>query len=257
VIVSDHLIYPEKLETPYPYTRSGNPRWQPETAWPDPLIAIGAMAGATERLRFITSIYLLGLRHPVEAAKQIATACVMSGDRVTLAVGAGWMREEFDLLGVPFEERGRRLDESIDVVRKLWRGGVVEHHGEHYDFDGLRIAPVPKAKVPIWGGGTSAPALRRAATRLDGWASEIQSRDEMRAIVARLHAMRAESDLAGEPFGICGALREGFTHDDFREMADLGVTQQIVVPWLLYGMTEDDLGKKIDGIRRFADEHIR
>ena len=95
VVVSDHLIYPGELQSAYPYTDDGKPRWEQATAWPDPLIAVGALAGATERLRFITSIYILTLRHPVVAAKQVATASVFSGGRLTLGVGAGWMREEF------------------------------------------------------------------------------------------------------------------------------------------------------------------
>ena len=257
VVVSDHLVYPSRLESRYPYTSSGEPRWKPDTAWPDPMIAIGAMAAATERLQFITSVYLLALRHPVVAAKAIATADVFSGGRVTYALGAGWMREEFDLLGVPFRARGRRLEECITVLRKLWRGGMVEHHGEFYDFDPLQISPLPTRRVPLWGGGTSDPALRRAATQLDGWASEIQTRAELRETTGKLHAWRAGSDLAGEPLGICAAVKDALTADHHREMADLGVTQLITVPWLQYGIVDDDVEKKCEGIRRFSDDFIR
>jgi len=186
VVVSDHLIYPGDLKSPYPYTSNGQPRWERDTAWPDPMIAIGAMAAVTARLRFITSIYLLPLRHPVVAAKQATTVDVLSGGRLVLGIGAGWMREEFELLGVPFEKRGRRLEECVAVLRKLFAGGDVEHHGEFYDFDALRMSPLPKAPVPIWGGGTSEAALRRAATLLDGWVSEINTRDEIRTIAEHL-----------------------------------------------------------------------
>ncbi len=257
VVVSDHLIYPGDLKSPYPYTSNGQPRWERDTAWPDPMIAIGAMAAVTARLRFITSIYLLPLRHPVVAAKQATTVDVLSGGRLVLGIGAGWMREEFELLGVPFEKRGRRLEESVAVLRKLFEGGDVEHHGEFYDFDALRMSPLPKAPVPIWGGGTSEAALRRAATLLDGWVSEINTRDEIRTIAGKLHAWRAESERAEQPFGICAALRDGFTAEHYREMADVGVTQLITVPWLISGMTDDDVEKKCDTIRRFADEFIR
>lgn len=257
VVVSDHLIYPEELRTPYPYTRSGRPRWERDTAWPDPMIAIGAMAAATERLKFITSIYLMPLRHPVVAAKQVATVEAFAPGRLVLGVGAGWMREEFDLLGIPFEKRGRRLDEGIDVMRRLLEGGAVEHSGECFEFEPLRISPVPEHPVPIWGGGTSDRALRRAATRLDGWVSEIQDRAEVHDIVAKLRAWRAESERAGEPFGLCVALRDGFTPEHHREMEDLGVTQLITVPWLVEGLTEDDVGKKCDAIHRFGDATIR
>jgi hypothetical protein len=119
------------------------------------------------------------------------------------------------------------------------------------------MSPVPGAPVPIWGGGTSDPALRRAATTLDGWVSEINTRDEIRQIAGKLADWRAGSERAGLPFGICAALRDGFTLDHYREMTDLGVTQIVTVPWLLQGMVEDDVDKKCDAIRRFADEYIR
>ncbi len=256
VIVSDHLIYPGELKTPYPYTSSGKPRWEPDTAWPDPMIAAGALTAATERLHVIMSIYLLGLRHPVVAAKEIATVDGFSGGRVIFGIGAGWMREEFELLGVPFAKRGRRLEEAVEVVRKLHAGGDVEHHGEFFDFEPLRISPVPSQPVTMWGGGTSDVALRRAATLFDGWVSEINTRAEIRDAADRMLAWRAESDRAGIPFGISAALRDGFTKEHYREMEEVGVTHLTTVPWLIYGMTDDDVGKKIDGINRFADEFI-
>ena len=256
VVVSDHLVYPGDLRSRYPYTADGTPRWEAATAWPDPLIAVGAMAGATERLEFITSVYLLGLRHPVVAAKQVATASVFAAGRLVLGVGAGWMREEFELLGQPFSQRGRRLEESVAVMRKLWAGGMVEHHGEFYDFAPIQMSPLPARPVPIWGGGTSDAALRRAATRFDGWASEIQTRAEIRAITARLRAWRGDSPLAEEPFGICAAVKDAFSPDHFVELAELGVTRLITVPWLFYGVTDDDLDRKLEGIRRFGEEVI-
>ena len=193
IVVSDHVIHPAQLSTPYPYTADGQPRWEPDTPWPDPLIAVGAMAAVTRKLRFITSVLVLTLRHPVLAAKSVATASVLSQGRLTLGVGAGWMREEFAVLGQPFEDRGRRLAEAIAVLRTLFAGGVVEHHGEFYDFGPLQMNPVPKVPVPIYGGGVSDAALRRAATICDGWASEIQTRDELDEILARLQAYRADS----------------------------------------------------------------
>jgi len=196
VVISDHLVYPQRLDTPYPYTADGAPRWQADTPWPDPFVAIGAMSAVTERLRFIVSVLVLPLRHPVMAAKSIATAAVLSGDRLTVGVGAGWMREEFDLLGQPFEGRGQRLDEAIEVMRTLWRGGMVEHHGAHYDFGPVQMSPVPRRPVPLYGGGVSEPALRRAATLCDGWASEVQTTREVEEIVQKLRG-----DIAPAPSG--------------------------------------------------------
>jgi probable F420-dependent oxidoreductase len=256
VIVSDHVIYPGNLRTPYPYTSHGRPRWEADTPWPDPLIAIGAMAAVTERIRFISSIYLLGLRHPVLAAKSVATAAVMSQNRLTLGVGAGWMREEFDLLGQPFARRGPRLEESIAVLRKLFRGGMVEHHGEFYDFDPIQMSPVPDRPVPLYGGGISDRALRRAATVCDGWASEIQTTAELDIIIEKLRTYRRDSPHANEPMGICAALRDVINLEGYRAMAERGVTELITVPWLFYGDATQSCARKCEGIRRFGDEVI-
>ena len=256
IIVSDHLIYPGELRTPYPYTSHGRPRWEVDTPWPDPLIAVGAMAAVTERIRFIVSIYLLGLRHPVLAAKSVATAAVMSQNRLTLGVGAGWMREEFELLGQSFAGRGRRLDEAIEILRKLFAGGMVEHRGEFFDFDPIQMSPVPDRAVPFYGGGVSEPALRRAATLCDGWASEIQTTEELDNIIAKLRALRSDSARADKPFGICAALRDVSDLDGYRAMAERGVTELITVPWLFYADAAQSCAQKCDGIRRFADEVI-
>jgi probable F420-dependent oxidoreductase len=253
VVLSDHLVHPEELRTPYPYTRDGAPRWPAGTDWPDPLVTVGALASVTSRLRFIVSIYVLGLRHPIAAAKSIATAAVLAENRLVLGVGAGWMRDEFEALGVPFERRGARLDESIEVMRKLWGGEPVAHEGEFYSFPALSMHPVPAAPVPIWGGGLSAPALRRAATRCDGWLSEVNSEAEVREIVARLRALRETSARCDRPFSICAALNDVVDLDGYKRMAALGVTQLITVPWLFFGRPTC-LADKVDGLHRFADQ---
>ncbi len=256
IVISDHIIYPGRLETPYPYSETGKPRWEADTPWPDPFVAVASMAAVTERLEFITSIFVLTLRHPVLAAKTIATTSVLSGGRLKVGIGAGWMREEFELLGQPFEGRGRRLSESIDVMRKLWRGGMVEHHGEHYDFEPVQMSPVPEHEIHIYGGGLSTAALKRAATQCDGWASEIQTSSELIEINRQLLRYRADSERADEPFGLCVALKDVYTIDGYRRMADHGVSEMITVPWLFYGPQTQSCDQKCAGIRRFGEEVI-
>jgi probable F420-dependent oxidoreductase len=254
VAVSDHVVHPQKIATPYPYTADGAPRWQPFTPWPDPWVAIGAMAAVTERLRFLTSIYVLPLRNPFAVAKAVGTAAVLSRDRVVLGVGAGWMREEFALLEQPFAARGRRMDEMIDVLRRLWAGGFVEHRGEFYAFDALEMSPVPREPVPIFVGGLSPAALRRAAQRGDGWISDLHTTEELRAIVATLARERADSERAGRPFAVVAAVKDAFTPDGYRRAADAGVTHLQTMPWLFYPGGGDTLASKCEGIRRFGDE---
>jgi probable F420-dependent oxidoreductase len=255
VAISDHVAHPQRIVSPYPYTADGSIRWDENTAWPDPWVSIGAMAAVTRRLRFVTNIYVLALRNPFLAAKAVATAAALSGDRVALGVGVGWMREEFELAGQEFGTRGRRTDEMIEVLRKLWSGDYVEHSGRFYRFDRVRMLPAPGAPVPIYGGGLSEPALRRAA-RLDGWISDIHTRAELAEIGATLRRFRAEAGLGGEPFALVAACSDAFDADGIRRLAEIGVTHYATAPWLFYGGSWDSLESKVDGMRRFADQVI-
>ena len=125
ILCSDHMIYPRELSSPYPDSADGKPGWEPDTAWPDPWVLIGAMAAVTNRLRFSNAIYVAPARPLLEVAKLVATASVLSQGRVSLAAGIGWMREEYELMGQDFANRGKRLDEMIPALRELWRGGWV------------------------------------------------------------------------------------------------------------------------------------
>jgi len=256
VTLSDHVIQPERLTTPYPYTDDGTPRWPPFTDWPDPWVAIGAMAALTERIRFFTSVFVLGMRNPFLVAKTVGTAAVMSGDRVELGIGAGWMREEFELLGQRFEGRGQRMDEMMDVLRLIWSGGWVEHQGANYAFDSLEMSPVPRRPIPIYVGGFSPPALRRAATRAEGWISDLHSTAELSELIPRVLGLRADSDRAVDPFEILVTCNDAYDLDGYRRISDLGATHFTTMPWLLYGADTDNLQGKLDGIARFGDEII-
>jgi probable F420-dependent oxidoreductase len=256
IVVSDHVVHPETIESPYPYTSDGSPRWQAPAPWPDPWVAVGAMAAVTGRIRFYTGVYVLPLRNPFVVAKAVSTAAVMSGDRVTLGVGVGWMKDEFDLLEQSFRNRGRRMDEMIEVMRTLWSGGMAEHHGEYYDFGRLQMSPAPKARIPILIGGLSEPALRRVGRVGDGWISDIHTAEELREIVAKIRRYRAEYGRADAPLEIVAACSDVFDADGFRRLEDVGVTHVQTMPWLTYGGSTDSLEDKVDGIRRFASDVI-
>lgn len=256
IALSDHVVHPEKIRTPYPYTEDGTPRWPPFTEWLDPFVAIAAMAAVTERLRFFTSVYVLPLRNPFLVAKTVGSAAVLSGDRVELGIGAGWMEDEFELMGQAFRRRGHRMDEMIEVLGKLWSPGFVEHHGEHYDFAPLEMSPVPARPIPIFAGGFSAPALRRAAQRLDGWISDLHTTAELGALIGRVKSLRAESERARDPFEILVTVSDAYDLDGYRRVADLGATHLTTMPWLFYGADGSALQPKLDGIARFGEEII-
>jgi probable F420-dependent oxidoreductase len=256
IAVSDHVLHPERIDTRYPYTKDGALRWDAATPWPDPWVAIGAMAAATRRVRFLTNVFVLPMRNPFVVAKAVATAAVMSGGRVALGIGVGWMREEFELLGADFRTRGARADEMIEVLRKLWAGGVVEHHGRFYDFPPLRMAPAPPVRIPIYVGGTSDAAFARAARLGDGWISDVHTVAEFREISARLRALRAAHGRAEQPFEIFGSCSDAFDADGYRRLEQAGVTHLLTQPWLFYTGASLALQDKLDGLRRFADDVI-
>jgi probable F420-dependent oxidoreductase len=251
----DHVVHPEKLDTPYPYTPDGSRRWPAFTPWVDPWVAIAACASVTRRLRFTNNVFVLALRNPLLAAKAISTAAVLSRGRVVLTVGVGWSNIEYTLAGQNFRTRGRRTDEMIEILRKLWSGEMVEHHGRDYEFPRLEMNPAPPAPIPIWVGGISDAALRRAA-RYDGWLSDLQPSAEIAACIERVRGYRRELGREHAPFDVMASASDAFDRDGYRRLADAGVTHVLTLPWVFTHGDTKDLEKKKDGMRRFADSVI-
>jgi len=167
---ADHLVLPIESRTTYPYLRQAKVRLEPTHAFFEPLIALAAVATKTRTIRLGISVYLAALRHPIAVAKQVASLDRLSGGRVILGVGAGWIPEEYETLGIPFAERGRYLDEHVAAMRTLFRDEAPRFVGKHYRFDGIGFEPKPvRRDVPIWIGGNSPAARRRAARMGDGW----------------------------------------------------------------------------------------
>jgi probable F420-dependent oxidoreductase len=232
ILCSDHMIFPRQLSSPYPDSADGKPGWQPETAWPDPWVLIGAMAAVTRRLRFSNAVYVAPARPLLEVAKLVATASVLSRGRVSLAAGIGWMREEYQLMGQEFGNRGRRLDEMIPALRELWKGGWVSWSGEYYQVPEMMLEPHPPAPVPILCGGESDVALRRAARLCDGWVGYAYAWDEAVGYAQRLTALRREYGRENDPFEIVLALLEPPSVDVYRRAEDAGITTVMCRPWL-------------------------
>ena len=253
---SDHVAFPELLDTPYPYTDDGSRRYDEHTHFPDPWVVTGALSSVTERLRFTTNVFVLPMRNPFVVAKSVATAAAMSNDRVTLAIGVGWSKVEFDLVGQSFRRRGARADEMIEVMRKLWSGEMVKHEGPFYSFDRVKLTPpIPKRRIPIWVGGISDLAIERAA-RNDGWLSDLQTSEDILACIQKLRRIRSERGLE-TPFDVMASASDAADIDAYLRLEEGGVTRILTMPWVFYyGMTSD-LGEKIDGIKRFADDVAR
>jgi len=232
MICADHLIYPRDLRSPYP-SPTGKPGWAPETAWPDTWVMVGAMAAVTRQLRFSNAVYIAPARPLLEVAKQVATAAALSDGRVSLGVGIGWMREEYELLGQDFGNRGKRLDEMIPALRTLWQGGWVSWSGRYYQVPEMMIEPHPPAPVPILCGGESEAALRRAAALCDGWIGTAYAWDDAVAYVDKLTALRREFDRHDQPFEIMLALLEPPSAEIYKRAEDAGITAVMCAPWMM------------------------
>ncbi|MBB3664304.1 MULTISPECIES: TIGR03619 family F420-dependent LLM class oxidoreductase [Prauserella salsuginis group] len=257
IALPDSLFYSEQVSADYPYTPDGSRFWDENTPWVDPLIAAASMGAATDRITFYTSVLKLGSRNPVLLARQVGSVANLTGDRFGLGLGVGWAPEEFEWCGVPYRRRGKRVDEAIDVLRLILGGGMVEYHGEFFDFDKLCMSPAPKRHVPFYIGGHSEPALRRAARVGDGWSSAMMKLDDLRDTIARLNTLRAEYGRADEPFEFQAVCIDRFGLDGYREQADVGVTDVITVPWVFDGLGFDaPVEQKKDSIKKFADEII-
>jgi probable F420-dependent oxidoreductase len=256
MVTADHLIYPRELSSPYPDHPSGKPPWEPETAWPDCWVQIGAMAAVTSRLRFSNAVYVAPARPLLEVAKQVATAAVLSQGRVSLAVGVGWMREEYEMLGQDFTTRGKRLNEMIPALRALWGGGWVSWSGEYYQVPEMMIEPHPETPVPIHCGGESEAALRRAAKLCDGWVGYAYGWDEAVSYADKITKLRHEYGRASEPFDIMLALMEPPSPDLYKRAQDAGITAVMCAPWMGADLPGDDVERYRGPIERFAEEII-
>ncbi|GLB65061.1 LLM class F420-dependent oxidoreductase [Dietzia sp. NCCP-2495] len=250
----DHVVDIADIQTPYPYTEDGSRRWATGAEWPDPWVTVGHLAAVTSRVRFFTSVYIAAMRSPYQVAKTVGTAAVLSGNRVTLGVGVGWCREEFDLLEQPFGTRGRRTDEALELIRRLWAPGDVEYEGQFWNTPKLTMEPTPSERVPIYVGGISDAGFARAA-RYDGWVGDLCTIDEGARWAAALRAERDKIGATGE-FQVIVALTDAITPDDFRRARQLGMTETMTAPWAYYYELDATLEQKLDGMARFSDDVI-
>ncbi|MBY6412664.1 TIGR03619 family F420-dependent LLM class oxidoreductase [Rhodococcus sp. BP-252] len=257
IALPDSLFYMETQSADYPYTPDGSRMWTADTPWVDPLIAAAAMGAVTTRIEFYTQVLKLGSRNPVLLARQVGSVAAMTGDRFGFGVGIGWAPEEFEWCGVPYAKRGKRVDEMIDVIKLILGGGMVEHHGEFYDFDKLQMSPAPAKPVPFYVGGHTDVALRRAARVGDGWTSAMITFDDLVGVIARLRELRAEYGKADEPFEIQTVCIDRFGKDGYAELEEAGVTDIITVPWVFDGIGFDGpLEAKQESMRKFAENFM-
>ena len=246
VWMSEHLVLPARFDpTRYP---DGRLPIRSDTPLFDVMVFLAAIAARTRTLRLGTYVYQLGLRHPFVAARAIATLDVVSGGRVELGVGAGWLAEEWAATGLEFADRGRRLDEALHVCQRLWTEAVVEHRGEFFAFPPVMFEPKPvQGRLPVHIGGESTAALRRAVRFGDGWIGMHHTPASVAPLLARLRELAASAGRR-EPLYTTVAAPPG-PDVDVAGWAASGVDRVLIAPW-------ERSRDAVAGMRRFAREHL-
>ncbi|MFA1548513.1 TIGR03619 family F420-dependent LLM class oxidoreductase [Actinomadura chokoriensis] len=252
--VADSVVYPRESDSTYPYTADGNREFLEDKPFIETFILIAALGAVTTRLRFTPFVLKLPIRPPVLVAKQAASIACMTGGRLGLGVGLSPWPEDFQVMGVPWEKRGRRMDEAIDILRGLSTGDYFEFHGEHFDLPAIKITPA--RPFPILVGGHSEPALRRAVVRGDGWMHA--GGDDLDDLLTRLDNIRKQEGKAGDPFEVHVISMDAYTPDGVKRLEDKGVTDVIVGFRMPYakGPDTEPLDKKIENLERFAETVI-
>ncbi len=233
VFVPDHVVFPVRVDSAYPYSPDGSFPFPLDTPLYDPWIVLTSIAATTTTIKLGTGVYVLPLRHPFVTARAVTSLDVLSGGRAVLGVGAGWLAEEFTALGLDPKRRFSRTEECIEVLRALWTEATPSYHGRHFDFDAVHFAPKPATDPhpPILLGGDSDRALERAARLGDGWISGGTATDiaEIEATVTKLRELRARSE-ATAPFDVT-VLMARPTVDDLARLEAIGVDRVVLIPW--------------------------
>jgi probable F420-dependent oxidoreductase len=258
MVIPDSICYPAESATVYPFNPDGTREFLEDKPFIEPFSLIPFLGAVTQRLRFITFVLKLPVRHPVLVAKQATSTAVLTGNRLVLGVGTSPWREDYDVLDVPWQRRGQRMDEALAIVRGLSAGGYFEFHGEIYDVRAIKIAPVPAQPLPVLIGGHGEAALRRAASVGDGWLHGGGNGADLPGLLTRLAALRAECGTEHRPFEVHVISMDAYSADGVRRLADAGVTDVIVgFRWPYHvGPDTEALQPKLDKLRRYADDVI-
>lgn len=252
--IPDSVCYPRDSDSSYPYTPDGDRTFLDGQPLVDPFCLAAALGQITERLRFTTFVVKLPIRHPVLVAKQATSVACLTQDRFALGVGLSPWPDDYRIMGQPWEHRGARMNEMIEIVRGLSTGEYFEFHGRFYDIEPIKLAPAPAAPIPILIGGHSDAALRRAARLCDGWMHAGGGAGaDLDGALDRLAELRREYGRAAEPFEIHAISMDAFTPDGVRRLEERGVTDVILGVRDMYSGQAMSLGDKVGLLRSLAD----
>lgn len=247
----EHAMVPLDYASKYPYREDGKMGGTPDTNFIDPLIALTAVAANTSKLRLGTGVNIVAQANPLLLAKQAASLDLVSNGRFMLGAGIGWLREEFDAMGVPFERRGARFDDYIVAMKKVWSGEVVEHHSEFINWSGFQSYPLPVQKpgVPIIMGGSKGKIYERLAKHADGWFAPTDDAQSLAPMLEPLKAACAEQGRDYESIELTSMWNNKGGLDAIRAFEDIGVSRVIVPVFALDG-------DPVTGLTRLGEEII-
>lgn len=256
----DSIGYPRHSDAQYPYTPDGDRSFLEGKEFIEPFVLAGALGAVTQRIRFNTSVLKFPIRPPVLVAKQAFSVAWITKNRLGLGIGIGTSPypDDYLMTGVDTADKGRRLEEGIEIFRGLESGEYFEHSGRFYDVPAIKMCPTPSRPIPLLLGGHADVALRRAATLGNGWIHAGGPTEELETLVKKLHAYRAEAGRSDEPFEIHAACLDGRSVDGCKRLQDLGVTDSVIGfrnPYIK-GPDTQALVDKVSRLERFADEVI-
>ena len=254
----DSICYPEESDSKYPYNGTGDREFLDGVPFLDPFCAVSAMAAVTTRLRFSTSVMKLAIRQPVVVAKQLSSVALLSNNRFVFGVGISPWPDDFAACQIPWEKRGKRMDEMMDIVKGLLTGEYFSYDGEIFQLDSIKLCPPPTAPVPMLIGGHAKPALRRAAQRADGFIHAGGTADQFKELIDQIEEFREECGRDKEPFEYQSMGAEAFSLDGIKRLEDIGVNEAIIGFRNPYDGTPDTqtLEEKIGQINWFAENII-
>ena len=256
--LADSIMYPRDSDTKYPYLASGEREFIGASPMIEPFVLAATLAGVTSRIDFVTFVAKLAVRNPVLTAKTVSSLAVMSNNRFHFGVGLSPWPEDFTVCGAEWRARGKRMDEQIEILRGLFAGGYFEYQGTHYDLPAIRINPPPTAPVPIYIGGHSDAALRRAALHGDGWMHAGGDKDDFPPLVERLTQLREEYGTEARPFRIYVISMDAYTPEGIERLEASGVTDVVVGFRNVYDPGTQGMGvqEKIDALSGYAEAMI-
>lgn len=257
IAIPDSICYPQEASSKYPYNKDGSREFLESVPFIESLIAVSAMAAVTERIRFATFVYKLAVRQAPVVAKQVQGIQVLSDNRFDFGIGISPWEEDFAVCAVPWEKRGKRFDEQIDILRGLETGDYFGYAGALHNMPANKMNPVPTKPTPLLIGGHTEPALKRAARVGDGWMCAGATIEELRAYIGRINQLRQEYGTQDKPFRVFTTGQNAFTRDGIEELESIGVSDVIIGFRNVYEMEDDKpLDEKVAMLNWYAGEFI-